>query len=348
MKKLKTAVISISLVFAVIAGLPRVGQAATIYACYQKSAGIVKLASGPGQCNNNSEIPISWNEVGPQGAQGPAGPQGVAGPQGPVGPMGLTGPIGVTGPQGAKGDTGAAGPAGVAGPVGPAGAPGPSGPVGAIGPQGLKGETGATGPAGVAGPAGAQGIAGVAGPQGPVGATGPQGPKGDTGAAGPAGATGPQGPKGDTGAAGPGGAPGPQGPVGPIGLTGDAGPEGPQGPAGGGAIKAAVFGAVAHNSKYDWDNDLIISGTGFTASDVSPGVVTISFDPSPFDTTPYCTVTAVDDGISTMISNCRLVGLPNANDFTVRCTAPIDSTFPDTFIFESETTHTSFSFICVR
>ena len=53
-----------------------------IYGCYKKNNGQLRIVENPGQCRP-SELPISWNQVGPQG---PAGPQGPEGPQGPPGP----------------------------------------------------------------------------------------------------------------------------------------------------------------------------------------------------------------------------------------------------------------------
>lgn len=52
---------------------------------------------------------ISWNQVGPAGAQGPPGDVGPMGPQGEVGPAGLQGEIGPAGPQGKPGPQGGPG-----------------------------------------------------------------------------------------------------------------------------------------------------------------------------------------------------------------------------------------------
>jgi Phage Tail Collar Domain/Collagen triple helix repeat (20 copies) len=94
-----------------------------IDACYQKSSGKLRLLDPRGgDACTNGEIPISWNEQGPAGAEGPAGPEGPQGPAGPAGPEGPTGPAGATGSQGA---TGPAGPIGPAGPQGPAGTTNP-------------------------------------------------------------------------------------------------------------------------------------------------------------------------------------------------------------------------------
>jgi len=93
--------------------------------------------------------PLSWNQMGPQGASGPVGP---AGPVGTQGASGVAGSPGATGPRGATGPMGSAGPAG---PTGSAGATGPTGPAGS---PGATGPAGTTGPAGPAGPAGVSGL----------------------------------------------------------------------------------------------------------------------------------------------------------------------------------------------
>lgn len=96
--------------------------------------------------------PLSWNQMGPQGASGPVGPAGSVGPQGASGVAGSPGAIG---PRGATGPMGSAGPAGPAGPTGSAGATGSAGPTGS---PGATGPAGTTGPAGPAGPAGVSGV----------------------------------------------------------------------------------------------------------------------------------------------------------------------------------------------
>ena len=107
MKKLAVAVaISTCLVGLIIAGFPRLGDAATIYGCYGKFIGMVRVVSGPGKCDLKLEIPMSWNSEGPIG---PAGPTGATGPQGPQGAQGPAGPAGPEGPQGAQGPAGPAG-----------------------------------------------------------------------------------------------------------------------------------------------------------------------------------------------------------------------------------------------
>ena len=80
-----------------------VSQTPTIInACAKKDNGALRVSK---YCHHD-EMPISWNQTGPQGAPGPqgvAGPQGLAGPQGPAGPKGPAGPQGATGPQGPAG-----------------------------------------------------------------------------------------------------------------------------------------------------------------------------------------------------------------------------------------------------
>ena len=82
-----------------------------IYGCYKKSGGTLRVIdNATTQCDARAEIPIQWNQTGPQGPQGPAGPQGLqgpAGPQGPQGPEGPEGPAGPAGPQGPAGPGGA-------------------------------------------------------------------------------------------------------------------------------------------------------------------------------------------------------------------------------------------------
>ena len=81
MKKFPIAVGTI-LAFLLVLGFN--SYAEMIYGCQQKNDGPLRIVSNPGACRP-SEIPISWNKIGPQGLQGPAGPEG---PQGPVGPSG--------------------------------------------------------------------------------------------------------------------------------------------------------------------------------------------------------------------------------------------------------------------
>jgi hypothetical protein len=76
--------------------IPPGPQDNVIKACYQKVNGQLRLVEDFGQCHP-SELPISWNQMGPPGPTGPTGPQG---------PIGLTGPTGPTGPEGPPGPTG--------------------------------------------------------------------------------------------------------------------------------------------------------------------------------------------------------------------------------------------------
>lgn len=79
-----------------------------INGCYQKKFGQLRIVSGPSECLK-SEIPISWNEVDPQGPKGdqgdpgPVGPKGEQGDPGPLGPKGEQGEPGTHRPPGAKG-----------------------------------------------------------------------------------------------------------------------------------------------------------------------------------------------------------------------------------------------------
>jgi hypothetical protein len=109
MRRIATvSVIGICFIALIIVGFPGVGDAATIYGCYGKILGVVRIVSGPNQCDR-LEIPISWNSEGlpglpgVAGAQGPAGTQGAPGPQGPAGSVGPMGPAGPAGPQGPAG-----------------------------------------------------------------------------------------------------------------------------------------------------------------------------------------------------------------------------------------------------
>jgi hypothetical protein len=129
----------------------RAAASVTYNGCENMATGIIRLlpsnlpAPYNTTCNTTTsnpllkEVPISWNQIGPQGAAGPGGPPGPAGSAGPAGPIG---------PAGADGAVGPPGPAGPSGPPGATGGPGPSGPVGPAGPAGPAGPTGPAGPAG--------------------------------------------------------------------------------------------------------------------------------------------------------------------------------------------------------
>lgn len=66
-----------------VAAIPDAGG--VINGCYRASEddqkGQLRVVNGAGNCRNN-ELPISWNQVGPQGPQGPQGIPGRAGPAG--------------------------------------------------------------------------------------------------------------------------------------------------------------------------------------------------------------------------------------------------------------------------
>ena len=88
----------------------------TIKACRTKILGYVRVVTTTAKCRR-TELPLSWNTIGPKGDPGPAGPAG------PVGPAGPSGPAGPAGPRGPDGSPGGAGPPGPPGPKGDPGAP---------------------------------------------------------------------------------------------------------------------------------------------------------------------------------------------------------------------------------
>jgi hypothetical protein len=77
-------------------GYAQTSNTNVVNACYQKNAGELRLVNQAADCRP-SEIPISWNIVGPQGPPGNVGPQGPIGPQGDIGPPGPEGPEGPPG-----------------------------------------------------------------------------------------------------------------------------------------------------------------------------------------------------------------------------------------------------------
>ena len=82
-----------------------------IYACYNKSNGVVHIVNASSDCHRD-EQPVSWNiegPAGPKGATGPAGPTGATGPAGPAGPQGPQGPAGPDGSTSNNGPDGCAG-----------------------------------------------------------------------------------------------------------------------------------------------------------------------------------------------------------------------------------------------
>ena len=96
MTNLTGMTIAVLLIFAVNC----YGGGSEIYGCYQKHGGELRIVQHPKSCRH-SEIPISWNKLGPQGSMGPAG---LRGPQGLQGPTGLQGPQGPQGPPGQGGE----------------------------------------------------------------------------------------------------------------------------------------------------------------------------------------------------------------------------------------------------
>jgi type VI protein secretion system component Hcp len=64
------------------------GSGGVISACYEKGSGKLRVTdtdtNKPKACTSD-EVPLSWNQEGPQGPQGPQGAPGPAGPQGPAG-----------------------------------------------------------------------------------------------------------------------------------------------------------------------------------------------------------------------------------------------------------------------
>ena len=109
-----------------VAAIPDAGG--VISGCYRVSEddqkGQLRVVNDAANCRNN-ELPISWNQVGPQGLPGPQGPKGDKGDKGDPGPAGADGGPGEQGAKGDKGDPGAQGPPG---PKGDKGDPGPPGP----------------------------------------------------------------------------------------------------------------------------------------------------------------------------------------------------------------------------
>ncbi len=88
-KKLSLGVAVVALVVASVATYAWAASSAdtqTLNACVDNQ-GNLRLVTRSGECRKN-EHAVSWNTVGPAGAQGPAGATGPAGPQGPAGPAG--------------------------------------------------------------------------------------------------------------------------------------------------------------------------------------------------------------------------------------------------------------------
>ena len=105
-----------------------------IHACVNPS-GKLRIVTSAADCGSN-EIPLSWNQSGPQGEPGEDGMDGTDGGQGPIGSQGSTGPQGNVGPPGAQGLTGPQGATGSGGLAGPRGVMGDPGSAGSSGPPG--------------------------------------------------------------------------------------------------------------------------------------------------------------------------------------------------------------------
>ena len=64
------AVMALVVAILVITDFPCQGANNVIYGCYQKNNGQLRIVEKPSECRA-SEIPISWNQVGPPGPRGP-------------------------------------------------------------------------------------------------------------------------------------------------------------------------------------------------------------------------------------------------------------------------------------
>jgi hypothetical protein len=89
------------------------GSDQVINGCYAKNSGALRVIDAEaGKTCLSSELPLSWNQIGP------TGPRGLKGDKGDAGPQGLPGEKGDPGAQGEKGEAGPPGPPGPAGPSG--------------------------------------------------------------------------------------------------------------------------------------------------------------------------------------------------------------------------------------
>ena len=77
-------------------------SASTIHACVHKKSGAARIVTARKRCKR-TERRVTWNRVGPAGADGVAG---ATGPAGPAGPAGAPGANGGQGEPGQKGDQG--------------------------------------------------------------------------------------------------------------------------------------------------------------------------------------------------------------------------------------------------
>lgn len=79
---------------AIMPGLGRAtipDAAGVIHGCYNATNGSQRIIDTSVQSCKTNEVPIQWNQTGPQGPLGPQGPQGPLGQQGPQGPQGAPG-----------------------------------------------------------------------------------------------------------------------------------------------------------------------------------------------------------------------------------------------------------------
>jgi collagen triple helix repeat protein len=72
------------------------GSNGIINGCYNRTNGNLRVVAAAGACRH-PELPVSWNQTGPQGPAGPQGPTGATGATGATGPQGPAGPAGAPG-----------------------------------------------------------------------------------------------------------------------------------------------------------------------------------------------------------------------------------------------------------
>ena len=80
-------------------------SASTIHACVHKKSGAARIVTARKRCAR-TERRVTWNRVGPAGADGVAGATGAAGPAGQAGAAGAAGQPGAAGERGESGDQG--------------------------------------------------------------------------------------------------------------------------------------------------------------------------------------------------------------------------------------------------
>lgn len=83
-------------------------QATTIYACYKKTAGTVRIVTAKAKCKKG-EAKVSWGTTGKDGVNGAPGATGAGGANGKEGGAGKEGKEGKAGKEGAPGKEGPAG-----------------------------------------------------------------------------------------------------------------------------------------------------------------------------------------------------------------------------------------------